>query len=443
MNGLSGFALAGYLKDLDRKREKGLNALQQLRESQKHAELSGLADFDLMERARELGLTGEFSQVPEVQAFLSEPIETRMKQQKLETGDLALQSAKSKAEREQRAGEALNKTLSDIRLQNTLGQIDFSQGLKDQGFQTNPKSNRDIAMENLTPYMDDARVQGFVSSFLDKPNSERAAFNRIGARKEFDTPENRERTKAYIASNAERLGLTPEQVAEYNRQIDVGWVYDIQELLREKELGGSLTRENKVRDELALLGPRTQTAASTAKARKIGTAEGETFTNINAIPGLRPIPGIKITDTSVNKVKDAQPEIQLMTQMIDELINKYNTTGSVFTGDDAADYSSKVRNLQLIAKSPSLYNLGVLTGPDLKLLEEAIPNPASIREGVKKQVLGNTIVRLNNFKQLLSKKADAFYTANGFQKIEKSPVSQPNGGNNPDKAQSLRQKYGY
>ena len=171
MNGLSGFALAGYLKDLDRKREKGLNALQQLRESQKHAELSGLADLDLMERARELGLTGEFSQVPEVQAFLSEPIETRMKQQNLETGDLALQSAKSKAEREQRAGEALNKTLSDIRLQDTLGQINFAQELKDQGFQTNPKSNRDIAMENLTPYMDDARVQGFVSSFIERPEN--------------------------------------------------------------------------------------------------------------------------------------------------------------------------------------------------------------------------------------------------------------------------------
>lgn len=211
MNGLSGFALAGYLKDLDRKREKGLNALQQLRESQKHAELSGLADFDLMERARELGLTGEFSQVPEVQAFLSEPIETRMKQQNLETGDLALQSAKSKAEREQRAGEALNKTLSDIRLQDTLGQIDFSQGLKDQGFQTNPKSNRDIAMENLTPYMDDARVQGFVSSFIERPENLDIQKKRLAMdEKEYNLRVRKlEKELSTIGEN----GLDPEKIA--------------------------------------------------------------------------------------------------------------------------------------------------------------------------------------------------------------------------------------
>lgn len=211
MNGLSGFALAGYLNDLDRKREKGLNAIQQLKTSQKHAELSGMGDFDLMERARELGLTGEFSQVPEVQAFLSEPIETRMNQQKLETGDLALQSAKSKAEREQGAGEALNKTLSDIRLQDTLGQIDFSQGLKDQGFQTNPKSNRDVAMENLTPYMDDARVQGFVSSFIERPENLDIQEKKLAMdEKEFNL---RVRKLEKELSTISENGLDPEKIA--------------------------------------------------------------------------------------------------------------------------------------------------------------------------------------------------------------------------------------
>ena len=174
----------------------------------------------------------------------------------------------------------------------------------------------------------------------------------------------------------------------------------------------SATTQPKVEQKRALINP----TAETTKANVIASNEGETESNQTAIPGFKPIQGVKITDDSVRKVKVAASQIEMMKSLADDLINKYNKMGSEFTGDDAADYSSKVRNLQLMAKGPEFYNLGVLTGPDLSLLEETIPNPSSIKEGVKKQVLGDISVKLNNFKNMLTQKGDQFYSLNGFEK---------------------------
>jgi hypothetical protein len=164
------------------------------------------------------------------------------------------------------------------------------------------------------------------------------------------------------------------------------------------------------------LGVEEEGARRRASASYTGTATAESSINARAIPGFRPIEGVRITDESVQKVKSIAPDIETMKSLADELISKYQKTGSVFTGDEAADYSSKVRNLQLLAKSPSLYNLGVLTGPDLALLEESIPNPASIKEGMKKQVLGDLDVKLKNFRSLIDKRGNQFYRTNGFER---------------------------
>lgn len=177
----------------------------------------------------------------------------------------------------------------------------------------------------------------------------------------------------------------------------------------------SAQTDPKVEQKYKLIGPEADEAEATAKAGKIGGIKGETEANQTAIPGFKPIAGVNITNDSVKKVKSAASQIEMMKKLADDLITKYNKMGTVFTGDDAADYSSKVRNLQLMAKGPEFYNLGVLTGPDLDLLEQTIPNPSSIKEGVKKTVLGDLSVKLNNFKDMLNTKSQQFYRFNGFE----------------------------
>ena len=177
----------------------------------------------------------------------------------------------------------------------------------------------------------------------------------------------------------------------------------------------SAQTDPKVEQKYKLIDPEAEEAEATAKAGKIGGIKGETEANQTAIPGFKPIAVVNITNDSVKKVKSAASQIEMMKKLADDLITKYNKMGTVFTGDDAADYSSKVRNLQLMAKGPEFYNLGVLTGPDLDLLEQTIPNPSSIKEGVKKTVLGDLSVKLNNFKDMLNTKSQQFYRFNGFE----------------------------
>src|SRR5574344_1990294 len=117
----------------------------------------------------------------------------------------------------------------------------------------------------------------------------------------------------------------------------------------------SAQTDPKVEQKYKLIDPEAEEAEATAKAGKIGGIKGETEANQTAIPGFKPIAGVNITNDSVKKVKSAASQIEMMKKLADDLITKYNKMGTVFTGDDAADYSSKVRNLQLMAKGPEFY----------------------------------------------------------------------------------------
>jgi hypothetical protein len=175
--------------------------------------------------------------------------------------------------------------------------------------------------------------------------------------------------------------------------------------------------------ETATTGPKARTAAAVETARTTAGAGAESTINQTAIPGFRAIPGVPITNDSVKKVKDAAPTVQTMNVLINEILAKFSQKGYQFTGKDAADYQSKVRNLQLLAKGPELFNLGVLTGPDLRLLEESIPNPASIKEGVKSIAFGDVTTKLNNFKAMLNQRSAAQFRANGFEQEAASGAS--------------------
>jgi hypothetical protein len=184
--------------------------------------------------------------------------------------------------------------------------------------------------------------------------------------------------------------------------------------------GKALETSVAVDKEYQLIAPKVAGAKEITKATKIGGAEGETEANVGsvAIPGLKPISGTRITNQSVERVKKAMPDMRSVDSLINDIISKYDKMGSEIVGDDAADYSSKIRNLQLLAKSESLYNLGVITGPDLMLLESVIPDPSSIKEGIKKQVVGDISVRLKNFRNTYNTRKTATLNANGFNEVK-------------------------
>lgn len=170
-------------------------------------------------------------------------------------------------------------------------------------------------------------------------------------------------------------------------------------------------------------------AGVTSKASELGKSAGQTESNVNAIPGFKPIDGIKITDDSVKKVKDAAPLISNMNNIVDTILSDIKAKGSKFTGDDAAKYNANVRYLQMLAKSEPVFNLGVITGPDLMLLEQIIPDPSSLKQGMKSTFLGSAEKRLNEFKTNLNYGATEKFKANGFEREKPAKTVTPKSNN--------------
>lgn len=107
-------------------------------------------------------------------------------------------------------------------------------------------------------------------------------------------------------------------------------------------------------------------------------------------------------DTALSNV---QPFLDSMDRL-KELVTKYGTENPY--SEAGKKISSEARNAQLIAKE--IYNLGVLNGPDLSLMESIIPNPSdlaantigifqdypSLVENGKQKILDNMKARANS-----------------------------------------------
>lgn len=179
----------------------------------------------------------------------------------------------------------------------------------------------------------------------------------------------------------------------------------------------------KVQQKYALIAPETAGTMAKSQAHEIGSAAGTTQANVNAIPGFKPIAGTQITDDSVKKVKAAAPIVKNMNTIVDGILNDFREKGYKFTGDDAAKYNANVRYLQMLAKSEPVFNLGVITGPDLMLLEQIIPDPASLKQGMKSTVLGSVGKRLEEFKKNINAGAVQQYRVHGFEEEQQAQQS--------------------
>lgn len=184
------------------------------------------------------------------------------------------------------------------------------------------------------------------------------------------------------------------------------------------------TRRSAEQDQRSAL-QRAETMAGFRQQAKDADLPGARGTSIY---GLEPIPGIEITEDSVKKVKTARPMIEAMRQTAEALRSDYKKYGAQIAGEQAARYQALAKNLQLMAKSPELYALGVLAGPDVGYLEQVIPDPSSIKATMSSVVYGDMIgKKLDMFVDYLGMKSDAFYGTHGF-KAAQAQQQPPHGG---------------
>lgn len=158
-------------------------------------------------------------------------------------------------------------------------------------------------------------------------------------------------------------------------------------MLDEERLKNEQQRINFERQRLDMEGQRVNLAniASQRGAYTVvDTPEGQMY--VSSVPGLPAIPvqgaGGQPVMGAASKLPEAQQKQVIGAQNTVNAIKEFRDSLSSFTTTDAlnptkrADIQAKYRNMQLQAKEA--YNLGVLNGPDLTIIEQLVVDPTTM-----------------------------------------------------------------
>jgi hypothetical protein len=165
------------------------------------------------------------------------------------------------------------------------------------------------------------------------------------------------------------------------------------------------------------VGKTPEQIAAESKARALGAAEAEKeVAGKTSIPGLAALPGATITNDGIKKVQDIAIRKDELVKSIDRLQQLYKQHGTEIYGDAAREMESLVKGIQLTAKE--FYNLGVLNGPDLGLMETMIANPTGMKEKLISMTPGAgdpVLPKLKEAKSLIDNRFKSTINRYGFQ----------------------------
>lgn len=132
-----------------------------------------------------------------------------------------------------------------------------------------------------------------------------------------------------------------------------------------------------------------------------------------AVPGYERTGDVLPKAEEAQKFREATADASQLTSKLNrlrELVNKY---GSFEWGGEAGqEMSSLATEIQLLSKSPSMYSLGVLTGPDLEILKKITADPSDMsslftRDSTRKAQINAQLASIEN--KLASKAASLGY----------------------------------
>lgn len=133
-------------------------------------------------------------------------------------------------------------------------------------------------------------------------------------------------------------------------------------------------------------------------------------------------PNFDVKPEVTEKLREAQGQVQGMIGDVDELMALYRKHGNkVLPSADRARAEALTRHLQLRAKSKAGFDLGVIAGPDMALLESVIPNPTNKQATLADFFSGGgdaseTMERYRVFREQMAKNFDAAATSRGYRR---------------------------
>jgi hypothetical protein len=183
---------------------------------------------------------------------------------------------------------------------------------------------------------------------------------------------------------------------------------------------------------------KSQTAENYAQAKKYGRPESDPMAKQLAMLDARDkmdqqkkqreiqqysqVGGFKLADGSTPTADDAKKfkagaaGARALLSNLNEYQNLVDQYGSEAGGKVAQRMDSLVRDIQLAAKNEDLYDLGVLTGPDLSLLEEVVGSaPTGITSKLNPWSASKASNKAQQFRELVNSRVNAKAKTYGFE----------------------------
>lgn len=152
--------------------------------------------------------------------------------------------------------------------------------------------------------------------------------------------------------------------------------------------------------------------ARESAARRKADEEMRRYSNIG---GWKLSEGATPTADDAKKFKSGVSAARTLLENLNEYQNLVARKGSEFSGKDAQRMESLARDIQLSAKNEDLYGLGVLTGPDLQLLEEIIQAPTGFWDQLNPFAGSKAVNKAQQFREMLNTRIGAKAKTFGFE----------------------------
>lgn len=237
--------------------------------------------------------------------------------------------------------------------------------------------------EQLKQYLLDKAQQEYDARQVSQGAGLMSGFGQVLQGRPVDTEWIDKRNKLAYDETLGRLKLEQseaEKRAEQKRQFDVEQAYKnkaLEETIKSREqvakiAAGERNDRRKMDDALKAAEAIEKKAEKAAQYGVPGLEKSEDIT-----PTLQEVSQLRST---VNTVKELSPKLERLKDLVVGNKEKGIEAHGPFQmfGDDAAEMQTLAREIQLLAKNKDMYELGVLAGPDLKLLEDITADPSSV-----------------------------------------------------------------
>jgi hypothetical protein len=185
----------------------------------------------------------------------------------------------------------------------------------------------------------------------------------------------------FSAIDSQNASLVKQGTEDLNRRAKV-----MQAIMAQKAKSGAAEQARLDRMAAKEESNKRWDASYAQRERAIGAAQGARSDAIDrkadeveqtlAVPGYERTGEVRPRPEEASNFRDAKVQAEDLAGKLNEMRGLVGQYGSFERGGPvAARMQSLAREIQLASKGPAMYQLGVLTGPDMELLEEIASNP--------------------------------------------------------------------